>query len=116
MPPVTRRHQRPSRYAEGEHEPSRPTRRNRPAYAVVVPMTHRYTTDIGDRRCAQIASRYLEARSDERCLNGLPTEPAVWLCLRRRKRACSTTTTSGLSTSLIHISEPTRQAEISYAV
>src|SRR5674476_1534726 len=75
MPPVTRRHQRPSRYAEGEHEPSRLTRRNRPAYAVVVPMTHRSTTDIGDRRCAQIASRYLEARSDERCLNGLPTEP-----------------------------------------
>src|SRR5664280_2140121 len=99
MPPVTRRHQRSSGYAEGEHEPSGLTGRNRPAYGIVVPMTHRSATDIGDHRCAQIASRYLEARSDERCLNGLQTEPAGWLCLRKRKRACSTTTTSELSTS-----------------
>ncbi len=32
------------------------------------------------------------------CSNGSPTEPAASLCLRKKKRACSTTTTSELST------------------
>ncbi len=33
------------------------------------------------------------------CSNASPTEPAEWSCWRKKKRACSTTTTSGPSTS-----------------
>jgi len=44
MPLVACRRQRSPGYAEGEHEPSRPRGRNRPAYGIVVPITHRSTT------------------------------------------------------------------------
>jgi hypothetical protein len=62
MPSVAAGHHREAGYAEGEHEAWRFGERNRPAYGIVVPITHRSTTDIGDHRCARIASRYLDSK------------------------------------------------------
>src|SRR5680860_961731 len=99
MPLVTERHQkRQVRYAEGEHEPRWLMSRNMAAYRVVVRITDQWWRNLGACGRAHVTSRYLDSEESERCLNGLPTGPAGWLCLRRKKRACSTTTTSGPST------------------
>jgi hypothetical protein len=49
-------------YAVGEHEPGGLRRRNRPAYDIVDPITHRYTTYVCLQGRAQIASRYLDSK------------------------------------------------------